>query len=58
LRNSRGGLQGAIGGKAIRELRNGQISETDARARIAAAQRLAAVLLAVTIVCMAVARYI
>jgi hypothetical protein len=52
------GLQGAVGGKAIRELRNGQIGGTDARSRIAAAQRLAAVLLAVTIVCMAAARYI
>lgn len=52
------GLQGAIGGKAIRELRKGELSETDARARITAGQRLASVLLAVTIVCMAAARYV
>lgn len=51
------GVQGAIGGGAIRSLRNGKADETDARSRIAAAQRIAAALLAVTAVCMGAARY-
>ena len=46
-----------IGGRAIRSLRNGKADEVDARARIAAAQRIAALLLAVTAVCMGAARY-
>ncbi len=50
------GIQGAVGGKAIRALKAGLLGEADTRARIAAAQRLASVLLAVTIVCMAAAR--
>jgi hypothetical protein len=44
------GVQGAIGGGA-------KADETDARSRIAAAQRIAAALLAVTAVCMGAARY-
>ena len=52
------GVQGAIGARATRELRNGQPSQADARARIATAQGIAAILLAVTIVCMGAARYI
>jgi len=38
-------------------LRNGKADEVDARARIAAAQGIAALLLAVTAVCMGAARY-
>ncbi len=52
------GVQGTVGGRAIRELHNGRVGDADARARIASAQRIAAVLLAVTIVCMAAARYV
>ena len=51
------GVQGAIGGRAIRGLRNGKADEADARSRIATAQRIAAGLLAVTAVCMGAARY-
>jgi len=50
-------VQGAIGGRAIRSLRNGKADEADARSRIATAQRVAALLLAVTAVCMGAARY-
>lgn len=52
------GVQGAIGGRAIRELRNGQLAQSDARARIAKAQGIAAILLALTIIFMAAARYV
>lgn len=52
------GVQGAIGGRAIRSLRNGTSDETVVRSRIATAQRVAAVLLAVTAVCMGAARYV
>jgi hypothetical protein len=51
------GVQGALGGRAIRSLRNGKADEADARSRIATAQRIAAALLAVTAVCMGAARY-
>ena len=51
------GVQGAIGGRAIRSLRAGTAGEAAARSRIATAQRVAAVLLAVTAVCMGAARY-
>jgi hypothetical protein len=51
------GVQGALGGRAIRSLRNGKAGEADARSRIATAQRIAAALLAVTAVCMGAARY-
>jgi uncharacterized membrane protein len=51
------GVQGAIGGRAIRSLRNGTVDEAAARSRIATAQRIAAGLLAVTAVCMGAARY-
>ena len=50
------GVQGAIGGRAIRSLRNG-MDEAGARSRIATAQRIASALLAVTAVCMGAARY-
>jgi hypothetical protein len=52
------GVQGAIGGRAIRSLRVGKADEAVARSRIAAAQRIAAVLLAVAAVCMGAARYL
>ena len=52
------GVQGAVGGRAIRTLRAGKIDEKSARSRTATAQRIAAVLLAVTAVCMGAARYI
>jgi len=52
------GIQGAIGGRAIRSLRNGTADEAAARSRIATAQRVAAALLAVTAVCMGAARYV
>jgi uncharacterized membrane protein len=48
-------VQGAIGSRAIRSLRKSDAA--DARSRIAAAQRIAAVLLAVTALCMGAARY-
>jgi uncharacterized membrane protein len=51
------GVQGAVGGRAIRSLRAGTSDEAGARSRIATAQRVAAVLLAVTAVCMGAARY-
>jgi len=50
-------VQGAIGGCAIRSLRNGKTDAADARSRIATAQRVGALLLAVTAVCMGAARY-
>jgi len=50
-------VQGAIGGRAIRSLSSGTADEAGARSRIAAAQRIAAVLLAVTALCMGAARY-
>src|SRR5437899_1144373 len=51
------GVQGAIGGRAVRSLYRGTADEADARSRIAVAQRIAAVLLAVTALCMGAARY-
>lgn len=51
------GVQGAIGGRAIRSLRAGTADEAGARSRIATAQRIAAALLALAAVCMGAARY-
>jgi len=50
-------VQGATGGRAIAGLRSGKADEPGARSRLATAQRIAAVLLAVTAVCMGAARY-
>jgi uncharacterized membrane protein len=50
-------VQGAIGGRAVRSLHSGKADEAGARSRIATAQRIAAILLAVTAVCMGAARY-
>lgn len=52
------GVQGAIGGRAIRALQAKRVSEADARPRIVEAQRIASALLVVTIVAMVVARYV
>lgn len=52
------GVQGAIGGRAIRGLRNGVVDQANAQRRIALAQRVATGLLAVTIVCMVATRYL
>jgi hypothetical protein len=52
------GVQGAIGGRAIRGLRNGTADAAGAQRRIALAQRVAAGLLAVSAVCMVTARYL
>jgi hypothetical protein len=51
------GVQGAVGGRAIRSLHAGKADEAGERSRIATAQRIAAALLAVTAVCMGAARY-
>jgi hypothetical protein len=51
------GIQGAIGGRALRHLRSGKADEAGARSHLATAQRIAALLLAVTAVCMGAARY-
>jgi uncharacterized membrane protein len=52
------GVQGAVGGRAIRALHAGKVDETSARSRIATAQRIAAALLALTAICMGAARYV
>jgi hypothetical protein len=52
------GVQGAIGGRAIRGLRNGTADAAGVQRRIALAQRVATGLLAVTAVCMVTARYL
>ena len=49
------GVQGALAGPASRRLRAGH-DEAAARSRLALAQRVTAVLLAVTLVCMVIAR--
>ena len=49
-------VQATIGGGAIRSLQRGAADEA-ARSRLATAQRIAALLLAVTAVCMGAARY-
>jgi uncharacterized membrane protein len=51
------GVQAAVGGGAIRSLRGGAADEASARSRLAAAQRIAAALLAVAAICMGAARY-
>ncbi len=52
------GVQGAIVGRITRKLSKGEVVGATARSRIALAQRIAAGLLAVTIVCMVAARYV
>jgi len=50
------GVQGAMGGPAARQLK-ADASNAAARARLATAQRIAALLLAVALICMVTARY-
>lgn len=50
------GVLGALGGPAARKLR-ADPADTAARARLAGAQRIAALLLAVALICMVTARY-
>ena len=52
------GVQGAIGGRALRALKNGALQEGAMRERMANAQRIAAALLAIAAVCMGAARYL
>ncbi|WP_413992317.1 hypothetical protein ACMDCR_09635 [Labrys okinawensis] len=52
------GVQGAVGGQAVRALCHGQSDQAVASSRLAMAQRFASGLLAVTIICMASARYV
>jgi hypothetical protein len=50
------GVQGAMGGPAVRRLKTDP-SDAQARARLAAAQRIASVLLAIALICMVTAKY-
>jgi hypothetical protein len=52
------GVQGALGGRSIRRLRQGAISPAAAQTMIAIAQRVAAALLALAIISMVAARYV
>src|SRR5438876_11565239 len=52
------GVQGAVGGRAIRAWRAGKVDETSARSRIAVGQRIAAAILAVTGIWMGSGRYV
>jgi hypothetical protein len=52
------GVQGALIGGSIRRLRNGVLSKSEALGRIALAERIAAGLIAMTIVCMVSSRYV
>jgi hypothetical protein len=51
------GVQGTLSGRALRQLaRNGEI-DRQSKARLALGHRIAAALLALTVICMAAARY-
>ena len=52
------GAQGVLVGGASRRLRKGELSEPEATSRIALGSRLAAILLAVSVICMVAARYL
>jgi hypothetical protein len=52
------GLQGAIGGRAIRRLGGGAADEAQNRSAIALSQRIAAGLLSLTVISMVTSRYI
>jgi len=52
------GVQGGLGGLAVRRLRKGAIAEPVARGQLLLAQRAAAALLALTIITMAASRYV
>jgi hypothetical protein len=51
-------VQGALVGGSIRRLRHGVLSKPEALGRIAIAQRIAAGLIATTLVCMVSSRYV
>jgi hypothetical protein len=50
------GVQGAMGGPAVRRLKTDP-SDIQARARLATAQRIASLLLAIALICMVTAKY-
>lgn len=52
------GVQGMLVGRAVRALRNGSLTEAEARGRFVTAHRIAALLLAITLICMGVQRYV
>jgi hypothetical protein len=52
------GVQGVLCGRALRQLARGDGNDPEARARVAIGHRIASGLLAVTVICMAAARYI
>jgi hypothetical protein len=52
------GVQGALGGPAVRKFGGGELAEAEARGRIALAQRIAAGLLALTVITMVVAPHV
>jgi hypothetical protein len=52
------GIQGRFGGMAIRALRQGNLTDVQVQPRIAIGQRIAAPLLAVTVICMVISRYV
>ena len=52
------GVQGAMGGRAVRQLASHRMAEAPAHAQIAKAQRIAAALLFVTVICMAISKYV
>jgi hypothetical protein len=52
------GVQGAMGGRAVRQLAHHDLAEEPARAKIVSAQRIAAALLVVTVLCMGIARFV
>lgn len=52
------GVQGMLVGSSARKLRNGAMPEDEAQRRYAMAHRIAALLLAITLVCMGAQRYV
>ena len=52
------GVQGMMVGSTSRKLRNGALSQDEARRRFATGHRIAALLLAITLVCMGAQRYV
>lgn len=52
------GVQGVIAGRALRALRAARIDRNACVQRIGVSQRIAAALLAVTVICMGIARYV
>lgn len=52
------GVQGALVGGASRRLRQGALAGVEAAGRMALGERIAAILLAITLICMVSARYV